>query len=634
MEQKLLDTLKEYWHYDSFRPMQREIIESVLAGRDTLALLPTGGGKSITFQLPTLLREGLCIVVTPLISLMKDQVDALRRRGIPAVAIHSGLSARQIDIALDNCVFGDIKFLYIAPERLESEIFRMRVSRMEVSLLAIDEAHCISQWGYDFRPSYLRIAGLRELLPSTPILALTASATPRVTKDIMEQLHFGEPNILQGSFARPNLSYSVRTTEDKEWQLMRIILHVPGCGIVYVRRREQAETLSKILVEAGVSATFYHGGLPAEERALRQESWINNDVRVMVATSAFGMGIDKSDVRFVVHFSMPDSLESYYQEAGRAGRDGKRSYAVLLRSSEDEWEAKCAVRNEFPSLEVVRNVYENICAMHNIAIGDGKGRSVTFNIHDLQQRVRYPIHMLVSSLKLLHLNGYMTYIDEYENPARMLFTISRDELYHLRHEGKEEEVINSVLRLFPGVFSELRKIDVAQVANMIGTTYEVVHETLRQLRAKRIINYISAYNTPILFFDEERLPTRDVRIAPETYALRKELMIEYINKMLQYAYNDNECRHRFIEQYFCESVSEPCGICDICIAKRKERGEIEPVVPTERILELVGDGEISIKELVIKISGNEDDIVEGIKQLVREERLELNGTILKRGAKF
>ena len=335
MEQKLLDTLKKYWQYDSFRPMQREAIESVLSGRDTLVLMPTGGGKSIIYQLPALASEGLCIVVTPLIALMKDQVDALRRRGIPAVAVHSGLSSRQIDIALDNCVYGDVKFLYVAPERLSSEMFRLRVDRMNVSLLAVDEAHCISQWGYDFRPSYLRIKELRRFLPDTPILALTASATPQVAKDIMEQLEFAEPNVLQSSFLRPNLSYSVRQTDDKEGQLMRIINNVPGCGIVYVRMRNTAERVANYLIEQGESASFYHGGLPTTERSMRQDEWVSGKTRIMVATNAFGMGIDKRDVRFVVHYTMSDSLESYYQEAGRAGRDGERSYAVILMSSDD-----------------------------------------------------------------------------------------------------------------------------------------------------------------------------------------------------------------------------------------------------------------------------------------------------------
>ena len=355
---ELLGTLKRYWGYDSFRPVQEEIIRSVCQGRDTLALMPTGGGKSLTYQVPTMLREGLCIVVTPLIALMKDQVDRLRRLGINAAAIHSGLSMRQIDIVLDNCVYGDVKFLYVAPERLVTEAFRLRVERMRVSLLAVDEAHCISQWGYDFRPSYLRIAELRERLPEVPVLALTASATPAVARDIMRQLRFAEPHVLRSSFARPNLSYAVRHDEDKNEQLLRVVRNVAGSGIVYVRTRDGCEQLTEFLRDAGVAATCYHGGLANAERSIRQEEWLAGRTRIMVATNAFGMGIDKADVRFVVHYSMPDSLESYYQEAGRAGRDGKRAYAVLLVAPDDAERVQRRFDLQFPPLDEIRDIYE------------------------------------------------------------------------------------------------------------------------------------------------------------------------------------------------------------------------------------------------------------------------------------
>ncbi len=383
---KIYDTLKRYWGFTEFRPVQERIIRSVMEGRDTLALMPTGGGKSLTYQVPTLAREGVCIVVTPLIALMKDQVDRLRARRIPAVAIHSGLSPRAIDIALDNCVYGDVKFLYVAPERLATEAFRLRVVRMNVSLLAVDEAHCISQWGYDFRPSYLRIAELREKLPGVPVLALTASATKPVAEDIMRHLKFAEPHILRSSFARPNLSYSVRRTDDKNGQLLRLVHNVPGSGIVYMRTREGTEQTAEFLRQEGIPAAAYHGGLGHAERALRQEEWLSGKVRVMVATNAFGMGIDKPDVRFVVHYAMCDSLESYYQEAGRAGRDGQRAYALLLVASDDSDRIARRFEQEFPPLEKVKDIYESVCSYLQVGVGDGGEASFLFNIHDFCAR--------------------------------------------------------------------------------------------------------------------------------------------------------------------------------------------------------------------------------------------------------
>ena len=385
-EERIHEVLRRWWGFDSFRPVQEQIVRAAMEGRDTLALMPTGGGKSLTYQVPTMAREGLCIVVTPLIALMKDQVDRLRARRIPAVAIHSGLSPRQIDIALDNCVYGDVKFLYVAPERLATEAFRLRVVRMNVSLLAVDEAHCISQWGYDFRPSYLRIAELRERLPGVPVLALTASATKPVAKDIMRHLRFAEPHILRSSFARPNLSYSVRRTDDKQGQLLRLVQNVPGSGIVYMRTREGTEQVADMLRRQGVTAAAYHGGLGHAERALRQEEWLADKVRVMVATNAFGMGIDKPDVRFVVHYALCDSLESYYQEAGRAGRDGRRAYALLLVAADDSDRIARRFEQEFPPLERVKEIYERVCSYLRVGIGEGGGSSYLFNLHDFCAR--------------------------------------------------------------------------------------------------------------------------------------------------------------------------------------------------------------------------------------------------------
>ena len=615
MEQKLLDTLKKYWQYDSFRPMQREAIESVMSGRDTLVLMPTGGGKSIIYQLPTLASDGLCIVVTPLIALMKDQVDSLRRGGIPAVAVHSGLSSRQIDIALDNCVYGDVKFLYVAPERLSSEMFRLRVDRMNVSLLAVDEAHCISQWGYDFRPSYLRIKELRRFMPDTPVLALTASATPRVAEDIMKQLDFAEPNILQSSFLRPNLSYSVRQTDDKEGQLMRIINNVPGCGIVYVRMRNTAERVANYLIEQGESASYYHGGLPNVERSIRQDEWVSGKTRIMVATNAFGMGIDKRDVRFVVHYTMSDSLESYYQEAGRAGRDGQRSYAVILMSSDDNSRILDIFEKEFPDIQLIQSVYHELCSYLGVAIGDGKEASFVFNIYDFCRHIKQPIVTVHNIIKLLQLNGYMTLVEDCEHPARMMFMVTRDELYNIRMQNeKEEDILRTILRLYTGIFNEFRPIDEMEIAASSKHSHEEVHDFLKRMWRANVIRYIPTNHDPLIFLDEERLPAKDVYISPATYSHRKSLMLERFNHLLHYANEEQECRSRIIEQYFCDKMSEPCGICDNCLA-RKKREKCNTPNYEQQILSLLAAKPMTIKKLIAKIKGNEHTLIETIRSL-------------------
>ena len=631
MEQKLLDTLKEYWHYDSFRPMQREAIEEVMSGRDTLVLMPTGGGKSIIYQLPTLVREGLCIVVTPLIALMKDQVDALRRRGIPAVAIHSGLTRNQIDIALDNCLFGDIKFLYVAPERLSSEMFRLRVDRMNVSLLAIDEAHCISQWGYDFRPAYLKIKELRTLLPDTPVLALTASATPLVAKDIMTQLNFAEPNILQSSFLRPNLSYSVRTTDDKEYWLLRIVNNIQGSGIVYMRTREGAESMAQYLVENGHSATFYHGGLSNVEREIRQDEWISGKTRIMVATNAFGMGIDKQDVRFVLHFTMCDSLEAYYQEAGRAGRDGERSYAVILKSANDNNRIRDIFEKEFPELPLIRSVYNELGSFLGVAIGDGGGRSFVFNIYNFCRRVQLSTLSVRSILKLLQLNGYLTLVEENDHPARVMFKVTREELYNIKMLNEaENEILLAILRMYPGIFTNFRPIDVMDIADWSHRSHEEVRELLKRLWRANIISYIPTNSDPMIVLEEDRLPARDIYIAPSTYTQRKSLMMERFDSLLHYANEEKMCRSQIIESYFCNKVSEPCGICDNCLARRREKGEMVDIEPYKKlILELLAKEPMSIKKLVAHIRGNSDTILKATKELMNEKKVSFKCDELK-----
>ena len=605
---KIYDVLKRYWGFTEFRPVQERIIRSVMDGRDTLALMPTGGGKSLTYQIPGLAQEGLCIVVTPLIALMKDQVDRLRARHIPAVAIHSGLSPRAIDIALDNCVYGDVKFLYVAPERLATEAFRLRVVRMNVSLVAVDEAHCISQWGYDFRPSYLRIAELREKLPGVPVLALTASATKLVAEDIMRHLRFAEPHILRSSFARPNLSYSVRHTDDKNGQLLRLVRNVPGSGIVYVRTREGTEQVADMLRREGITAAAYHGGMGHAERSLRQEEWVSGRTRVMVATNAFGMGIDKPDVRFVAHYSMCDSLESYYQEAGRAGRDGMRSYALLLVSSDDGERIVRRFEQEFPPLEKIKDIYERVCSYLQVGIGDGAQASFLFNIHDFCAREHLYSGTVVSALKLLQQNGYMTLTDA---------QVQRDELDHF---------IRTLLRLYNGVFTEFRQIDEGEIATWSGYTVQRVKELLKRLWQLRVIRYVPSNRSPILFMDEERLPRADLYIAPETYKRRQELMRERFEHMLAYAANETRCRSAVLEGYFGEGAPAACGVCDICLAhkragKRQAQGCATPSADgglREKLRQRLSRGAADPHELAAEFPGEAQQIGRALRELLDE----------------
>ena len=618
--------LERWWGYKEFRPMQREIIESVLQGRDTLALMPTGGDKSITYQVPALAMEGLCIVVTPLIALMKDQVDQLQRRGISAVAVHSGLDPRRIEIALDNCTYGDVKMLYIAPERLETEAFRVRLRRMNISLIAVDEAHCISQWGYDFRPSYLNIAEVREFAPNAPMLALTASATELVARDIMRHLRFGKEHILRSSFARPNLSYVVRDSGDKYENLLRVINNVPGSGIVYMRTREGAEQLAEQLRKDGVNANFYHAGLPSMERALRQDEWREGKTRIIVATNAFGMGIDKADVRFVIHFSMCDSLEAYYQEAGRAGRDGRRSYAVLLSLERDSDSISKIFKAEFPPIADIKRVYELICNYLQVAIGDGAGASFIFNIYDFCHVVKLSSLTVINALKILEQNRLMTLIDEQDNPAKLMFTCSRDSLYKLNVGGNDmDTMLLTILRLYNGVFTHFRNIDELQIATHAKLSSERVHELLKMLWRMHVIRYIPATRSPMIYFDSERLPQRDIYIAPETYRQRYDLAIERFNNMLRYTLSTDICRSRIIEEYFGEREAKDCGICDICLAKRK-RNEVSNNVQSidNKIIALLGERDMAIKDVVASIGGESAKIATRIDYLISEGKISVS----------
>lgn len=626
--------LKRYWGYDSFRPLQLDAIKSIASGQDTLVLMPTGGGKSIIYQVPTLASTGVCIVITPLIALMKDQVDRLRKHRILAEAIHAGRSHREIDRILDNCIYGDVKFLYISPERIDSEMFRMRCARMDVALIAVDEAHCISQWGYDFRPSYLQIARLRDLCPNTPILALTASATPKVAEDIMYQLRFDKPNIKRMSFARSNLSYVVRHTEDKREHLLRIVNNVSGSGIVYVRTREKSETITQFLQQNGITADFYHGGLGFLSRNLKQEQWINGQNRIMVATNAFGMGIDKADVRFVIHYDICDSLEAYYQEAGRAGRDGKPAYAVLLVSDDDPSRAGQRLRLEFPPLDTIRAVYEKLFNYLQVAIGEGKNRSFSFSIHDFASRMKLYLPTAVNALKILQQNGYLILTDETDNPPRIRFIVQRDDLYRMRVIRRElDHIITVLLRQYSGLFSDFIPIDEQEIAHLSGYQIEHVRELFKQLWQLHIIRYIPGNRSPILMLTEERLSEENVRIAPESYKLREEIAREHVDAIFRYANNQDKCRSLMIQHYFGEQSATPCGRCDLCLERRKNRTTAPETTNRNQIrtllLERLKKANLGVKQLAENIPFPIDTILAEISALIEEDKIieDLNGKL-------
>lgn len=617
------DILHKYWGYNEFRPTQRTIIESVLSGHDTLALMPTGGGKSLTYQIPALASEGVCIVVTPLIALMKDQVDQLRQRGISAVAVHSGMDSRRIEIALDNCTYGDVKLLYIAPERLETDAFRVRLRRMNVSIIAVDEAHCISQWGYDFRPSYLRIAEIREHIPNATVLALTASATDLVAQDIMHHLKFKQENIIRSSFARPNLSYVVRNADDKLYHILRVIRNVEGSGIIYMRTREGCEKLTEQLREEGINANFYHAGLPAMERSLRQDDWREGRTRIIVATNAFGMGIDKADVRFVIHNSMCDSLEAYYQEAGRAGRDGKRSYALLLYGSQDSDRIAENFKSEFPPIADIKRIYELVCNDLQVAIGDGLGASFAFNVYKFCHKNHIPYRIVCNAIKILELNNIMSMLDEQDNPAKLMFCCSRDSLYKLNVGGNEmDRMLDAILRLYNGLFTHFRTIDELSIATKSGLSPERVHELLKTLWRMHIIRYIPAAHSPMIYFLSERLSTKDIYIAPETYRHRYDLGLERFKSMLDYIQNSTRCRSTIIEEYFGEKSAKECGVCDICLGKKPKVFDYKSI--DKRIIELISNNSLTMKDVVAKIDDDIDMITSRIDKMLQEGKISIS----------
>ena len=592
--------LRQYWGYDDFRGIQREIIESIGSGNDTLGLMPTGGGKSITFQVPALAQEGTCIVITPLIALMKDQVDNLRRRGIRAAAIYSGLTHEEIITTLENCIFGGIRILYVSPERLSSELFQTKLRHMKVSFITVDEAHCISQWGYDFRPSYLEIAKIRKLLPGVPVLALTATATPQVVEDIQEKLGFPpanqteeKPHVFRMSFERKNLAYVVRNTADKREELIHILSSMKGSAIVYARSRRRTKEFADFINEAGITATFYHAGLDSVVKDDRQKAWQEDKVRVMVATNAFGMGIDKPDVRLVIHIDSPDSIEAYFQEAGRAGRDGLKAYAVLLYNNADQRKLEKRIADTFPEKDYIREVYEHLAYFYQIGVGSGYNHTFEFNIDQFCHTFHHFPIQVDSALKILTRAGYIEYTEEQDNQARVMFTVSRNDLYRLENNTpNEEKVITTLLRNYGGLFTDYNYIDEAFLASQCGLQPHQVYMVLKSLSQRHILHFIPQKKTPYIRYTQRREDKEHIQLMPDVYGKRKQQYIERIHAMVNYADCDHICRSRYLLRYFGEDNDHDCRQCDVCLSHRPQGIVSEPSFNTamEQIITLLEDG--------------------------------------------
>ncbi|HOK61932.1 MAG: ATP-dependent DNA helicase RecQ [Tenuifilum sp.] len=623
---KFEDILKQYWGYTSFRSIQLDIIESVYNGNDTLALMPTGGGKSITFQVPALAMEGICLVISPLIALMKDQVENLKKRGISAVAIYSGMTQHEIDITLDNCIYGEVKFLYVSPERLSTAIFRERIRKMRVCMVAIDEAHCISQWGYDFRPSYLKIAELRSILTEAPFLAVTATATPEVVNDIQEKLHFRNGKVFRMSFARDNLVYLVRNVEDKEKYLFKIVDNIPGSGIVYVRNRNKTKEIALMLQRAGYAADFYHAGLTMEMRNAKQNDWQTGKTRIIVATNAFGMGIDKPDVRFVVHIDLPDSPEAYFQEAGRAGRDQKLSYAVLLYNESDSLRIEQRLEANFPPPDEIKRIYQALGSYLNIAYGAGKGEVYDFNLIDFCSTYKLNMVVAYNSLKILEQEGYIELTDELDNPSRIMFLVNKQELYRYQVAHAEmDKFIKVLLRLLPGVFSQYVRIDEQFLSKTTGLPADKVYENLKTLSRQKILNYIPKKRTPLVIFIEERLDDKNLRIEPERYQTLRERYRARMNAMLQYAQSQAKCRSQFLSEYFGQTDSYRCGKCDVCTARNEldmSKYEFDNIL--EKIKATLTKTPLPLENLIDSTGSNPDRVARVIRFLQDTGKITVN----------
>ena len=639
------DILRQYWGYDDFRGIQREIIESIGSGHDTLGLMPTGGGKSITFQVPALSKEGTCIVITPLIALMKDQVENLRRRGIRAAAIYSGLTREEIVITLENCIFGAVKILYVSPERLSSELFQTKLRHMHVSFITVDEAHCISQWGYDFRPSYLEIAKIRKFLPGIPVLALTATATPQVVDDICDKLSRNVEcgmwnenshipfNVFRMSFERRNLAYVVRQATDKREHLIHILNNVKGTAIVYTRSRRRTKEFAELLNEAGISATFYHAGLDTATKDERQIAWQNDKTRVMVATNAFGMGIDKPDVRVVIHVDCPDSVEAYFQEAGRAGRDGQKAYAVLLYNDADHRKLEKRISDTFPEKDFIREVYEHLAYFYQIGVGSGYNHTFEFNIDKFCHAFRHFPIQVDSALKILNRAGYIEYTEEQDNQARVMFTVSRNELYRLENNtDNEERVITALLRNYGGLFTDYNYIDESFIAQQCGLQSQQVYLILKNLSQRHILHFIPQKKTPYIRYAQRREDKEHIQLMPVIYEERKAQFAERIHAMIAYATNDSVCRSRQLLRYFGEDNDHDCRQCDVCLSHRPEGMVSEPRLneAMEKILDLLNDGKPHPITDLRDIQLPSDELNAAIDYLFQEEYIRQDDGLLTR----
>jgi ATP-dependent DNA helicase RecQ len=615
--------LTRYWGFTSFKPLQEDIIRSVIEGRDTLALMPTGGGKSITFQVPALAKEGTCLVITPLIALMKEQVNRLNSLEIKSLMIHSAMSREEIDITIENCIYGDYKFLYVSPERISTQLFQGKAGRLTLSLVAIDEAHCISQWGYDFRPSYLKIATLREKIsPDVPFLALTATATQHVIEDIMDKLAFRERNVLRTSFERKNISYLVRQVEEKGTYLVKTLNKVGGSGIVYVRSRKRCKEVAEMLVARGIEADFYHAGLPDELRDKKQASWTVGKTRVIVATNAFGMGIDKADVRFVIHWDVPDSIENYFQESGRAGRDNKPAYAVLLYSPADKSRLNDSLRQKFPAVEKIKDTYEALCNFLMVPLGAGKDNVFDFNMGEFVSRYRLPVIETFNSLTFLQREGYVEFTEEINNPSRVHFIVGRDDLYKFQVANESfDGFIKLLLRSYTGMFTEFVVINEETLSKKAAITRDTVYQYLVKLSSMNIIRYIPGKKTSLVIFTEERLVRKALMISPDNYLHVKEKYSARLEKMIDYAESNNRCRSMMLLEYFGEE-SDRCGTCDVCRDRNElDLSKYEFDLILEEIKVILEGKKPDAEELVTMISYPEEKVIKVIRWLLDHNKI-------------
>ena len=631
---KYRQILHDYWGYDDFRGIQREIIESVCAGNDTLGLMPTGGGKSVTFQVPALSMPGVCFVITPLIALMKDQVDNLRSRGIKAAAVYSGMMHADVIATLENAIFGGVKILYVSPERLSSELFRKKLGHMKVSLITVDEAHCISQWGYDFRPSYLRISDIRSVHPDAPVLALTATATPRVVDDIQDKLGFRRKNVFRMSFERKNLAYLVVRTSDKWHETLRLLGSTDGSAIVYVRSRKRTKEIAKALTDGGISATFYNAGLETAVRDQRQRDWQEGRARVMVATNAFGMGIDKADVRLVVHIDCPDSIEAYFQEAGRAGRDGKPSRAVLLYDGNDHAKLQRRISETFPDKDDIRTVYEHLAYFYQIGLGSGGGCRFEFNIDRFCQYFHHFPIQVNSALKILARAGYIDYEDERDNMSQLTMLLGRDDLYRLDGlDGDENAVITSLLRNYGGLFSDFCYIDESLISCQTGIDRNQVYDILKELNRRHILRFIPRKAIPHVRYVQRREASERLVFGKDVYDDRKSEYVERINAITQYAENDDVCRSRQLLKYFGEERSADCGQCDVCLAHSKRPSSASQKAAVEAAIRgLLADERPHPVTDLGRLAYDRDIIKETLEFLISEEAVAVSdGTIRIKG---